>query len=143
MGGSEIGHQVVKVHGRLCTCGRKGCLEAYISIPALLKAAEKAEGRVLTVDEIFKLAKAENAEIVEVLEQYILMLGQGIVNIVNIFRPQLVLIGGALSSYAQYFIEPLEDILKDDCFGGENSPIPKIAIAELGTNAGIIGAANL
>ena len=143
MGGSEIGHQVVKVHGRLCTCGRKGCLEAYISIPALLKAAEKAEGRVLTVDEIFKLAKAENAEIVEVLEQYILMLGQGIVNIVNIFRPQLVLIGGALSSYAQYFIEQLEDILKDDCFGGENSPIPKIAIAELGTNAGIIGAANL
>ena len=143
IGGGEIGHQVIKVHGRLCTCGRKGCLEAYVSIPALLKAAAKAEGRALTVDEIFKLAKDENAEIVEVLEQYALMLGQGIVNIANMFRPQIVLIGGALSDYAEYFIESLEDILKEDTFGGVYAPIPKIAVAELGSNAGMIGAANL
>ncbi len=143
MGGSEVGHQVIRVHGRLCTCGRKGCLEAYVSVPALLKAAAQVAGREMTLDEIFSLAKNENVEMMEVVEQYTLMLGQGIVNIVNMFRPQLILLGGAMSAYAKDFIEPLTDILKEDCFGGVHAPIPKISIAELGSNAGMIGAANL
>ena len=143
MGGSEVGHQVIRVHGRLCTCGRKGCLEAYVSVPALLKAAAQVAGREMTLDEIFTLAKNENVEMMEVVEQYTLMLGQGIVNIVNMFRPQLILLGGAMSAYAKDFIETLTDILKEDCFGGVHAPIPQIAIAELGSNAGMIGAANL
>lgn len=143
MGGSEVGHQVIRVHGRLCTCGRKGCLEAYVSVPALLKAASQVAGRDMTLDEIFELAKQEDVAMMEVVEQYTLMLGQGIVNIVNMFRPQLILLGGAMSVYAEDLIEPLSDILKEDCFGGVHAPIPKIAIAELGSNAGMIGAANL
>ena len=143
MGGSEVGHQVIRVHGRLCTCGRKGCLEAYVSVPALLKAAAQVAGKEMTLEEIFTLAKNENVEMMEVVEQYTLMLGQGIVNIVNMFRPQLILLGGAMSAYAKDFIEPLTDILKEDCFGGVHAPIPQIAIAELGSNAGMIGAANL
>ncbi len=143
MGGSEVGHQVIRVNGRLCTCGRKGCLEAYISVPALLKSAAQVAGREMTLDEIFELAKAEDVAMTEVVEQYILMLGQGMVNIVNMFRPQLILLGGAMSVYAKNFIEPLNDILQDDCFGGQFAPIPKIAIAELGKEAGLIGAASL
>lgn len=143
MGGSEVGHQVIRVNGRLCTCGRKGCLEAYISVPALLKSASQVAGREMTLDEIFELAKAEDVAMTEVVEQYILMLGQGLVNIVNMFRPQLILLGGAMSVYAKNFIEPLNDILQDDCFGGQYAPIPKISIAELGSEAGLIGAANL
>jgi len=143
MGGSEVGHQVIRVNGRLCTCGRKGCLEAYISVPALLKSASQVAGREMTLDEIFELAKAEDVAMTEVVEQYILMLGQGLVNIVNMFRPQLILLGGAMSVYAKNFIEPLNDILKDDSFGGQFAPIPKISIAELGREAGLIGAANL
>ena len=143
LGGSEVGHQVIRVNGRLCTCGRKGCLEAYISVPALLKSASQVAGREMTLDEIFELAKAEDVAMTEVVEQYILMLGQGLVNIVNMFRPQLILLGGAMSVYAKNFIEPLNDILKDDSFGGQFAPIPKISIAELGREAGLIGAANL
>lgn len=143
IGGSEVGHQVIRVNGRLCTCGRKGCLEAYVSIPALLKSAKQVSGRDMTLKEIFEAVKNENVELTEVVEQYILMLGQGLVNIVNMFRPQLILLGGAMSAYAKNLIEPLEDILKEDCFGGANTPVPKIAIAELGNNSGIIGAANL
>ena len=143
MGGSEVGHQVIRVNGRLCSCGRKGCLEAYISVPALLKSAEQILGRAVSLQEIFELFKAEDVAITEVVEQYILMLGQGLVNIVNMFRPQLILLGGAMSAYLQNLIEPLTDILQDDCFGGANAPIPKIAIAELGSDAGMIGAANL
>ena len=143
IGGSEVGHQVIRVNGRLCTCGRKGCLEAYVSIPALLKSAKQVSGREINLDEIFELVKNENVEMTEVIEQYILMLGQGLVNIVNMFRPQLILLGGAMSAYAKNFIEPLEDILQEDSFGGSHAPIPKISIAELGNDAGMIGAANL
>ena len=143
MGGSEVGHQVIRVHGRLCSCGRKGCLEAYVSVPALLKSAAQVLGREVSLEEIFKLYRAENVEMMEVVEQYILMLGQGLVNIVNMFRPQLILLGGAMSVYAENLIEPLNDILQEDCFGGVHAPIPKISIAELGSDAGMIGAANL
>ena len=114
-----------------------------MSIPALLKSARQVSGREINLEEIFELAKNNDVAMNEVIEQYILMLGQGLVNIVNMFRPQLILLGGAMSAYAKNFIEPLEDILQEDSFGGSHAPIPKISIAELGNDAGMIGAANL
>ena len=143
MGGAEIGHQVIRVNGRLCTCGRKGCLEAYVSVPALLRAASQVAGKEMTLENIFRKAEQGDIDMTEVVEQYTLMLGQGIVNIVNMFRPQLILIGGAMSAYADKLIEPIKDMMKEDCFGGMTSLVPEIAIAELGSSAGMIGAANL
>jgi predicted NBD/HSP70 family sugar kinase len=143
MGGSEVGHQVVRVNGRRCTCGRKGCLEAYVSVPALIRSAEEATGRKMTLEEIFRGASKGNIDLQETVEQYEQMLGTGIVNIVNMFRPQLILLGGAISEYARDMIEPLREMMERDCFGGEHGMIPEIAVAELGSNAGMIGAANL
>ena len=143
MGGAEIGHQVIRVNGRLCSCGRKGCLEAYVSVPALLRAASQAAGKELSLEEIFNKAAADDVDMSEVVEQYTLMLGQGIVNIVNMFRPQLILIGGVMSAYADKLIEPIKDMMKEDCFGGASSLVPEIATAKLGGQAGLIGAANL
>ncbi|MGN1024701.1 MAG: type I phosphomannose isomerase catalytic subunit, partial [Lachnospiraceae bacterium] len=143
MGGSEVGHQVIRANGRLCTCGRKGCLEAYASVPALLRSAAAEAGEPLTLAEIFRRAKDGDTAMSEVVENYTLMLGQGIVNIVNLFRPQLVLLGGELSAYADQLIGPLEKIMQEDCFGGEHGQIPVIAKAQLGSHAGLIGAANL
>ncbi|MGI6511221.1 MAG: type I phosphomannose isomerase catalytic subunit [Catenisphaera adipataccumulans] len=143
MGGSEIGHTVVRVNGRPCTCGRRGCLEAYASVPALLRAAKEASGKDMPLDEIFRKATHGNIDMQEVVEQYEQMLGTGIVNIVNIFRPQLVLLGGKISEHADVLIPPLEEIMARDCFGGPNSSVPKLAVAELGDYAGMIGAASL
>lgn len=143
MGGSEVGHQVIRVNGRPCTCGRKGCLEAYISVPSLLLAAKQKSGKEMTLEEIFALYKQGNVDMTEIAEQYILMLGTGIVNIVNMFRPQLILLGGTMSDYADLMIEPLKEILASDSFGGANGLVPEIAVAELGSHAGMIGAANL
>ena len=80
---------------------------------------------------------------IEVVEQYTLMLGQGVVNIVNMFRPQLILLGGVMSTYAERLLEPISEMLKSDSFGGEGSRLPVLATAQLGDAAGIIGAANL
>ena len=143
MGGSEVGHQVVRVNGRRCTCGRRGCLEAYVSVPAFIRAAEEATGRILTPTEIFRGAAMGNSGLQETVEQYEEILGTGIVNIVNMFRPQLILLGGAMSGHVQDMIVPIRAMMKRDCFGGEHGTIPEIAAAELGSSAGMIGAANL
>ena len=79
----------------------------------------------------------------EVVETYIRRLGLGIVNIVNIFRPQLVLLGGGISGQGESLLVPLRRILREECFGGERGDVPEIEEAVLGNNAGIIGAAGL
>lgn len=143
MGGSEVGHQVVRMNGRRCTCGRKGCLEAYVSVPALIRSAEEAVGRKMTLEEIFRGASKGNTDLQEIVKQYEQMLGTGIVNIVNMFRPQMILLGGTMSAYVPAMTEALREMMKNDCFGGVHGMIPEIAVAELGSNAGMIGAANL
>ena len=143
MGGSEVGHQVVRVNGRRCTCGRKGCLEAYVSVPALIRSAEEATGRRMTLEEIFRGASKGNIDLQEIVEQYEQMLGTGIVNIVNMFRPQMILLGGTMSAYAPAMTGAIRMMMENDCFGGVHGMIPEIAVAELGSNAGMSGAANL
>ena len=143
MGGSEVGHQVIRVNGRQCSCGRKGCLEAYVSLPALLRSASQAAGREMQVPEIFAEAENGNIAMQEVLEQYTLMLGQGIVNIVNMFRPQVIILGGLLSDYAGQLSEPIMKMIAEDAFGGEQGKSPELRTSVLGSDACLIGAANL
>lgn len=142
MGGSEVGHMSIQTHGRQCTCGRKGCLEAYVSIPALLKDVREKTGEEMGLDDIFSLWEHQD-DINEVMESYLDNLGTGLVNIVNIFRPQLILLGGPVSKYADALIPKLEQSMKQNVFGGKHGMIPEIAQAQLGNHAGIIGAANL
>ena len=143
IGGSELGHMVIVENGEPCTCGRRGCLEAYASATALKREAKRASKKELIPSEIFALAKQGDPAMKEVGEIYIRRLGLGIVNIVNIFRPQLVLLGGGISGQGESLLVPLRRILREECFGGERGDVPEIEEAVLGNNAGIIGAAGL
>ena len=142
IGGSELGHMVIVENGEPCTCGRKGCLEAYASATALVREARRAVGKELSPEEIFSMAKIDKV-LKEVVDSYIRRLGTGIVNIVNIFRPQLVLLGGGISAQGEVLTEPLAESMVQGCFGKEKSEIPEIRIASLGNEAGMIGAAGL
>lgn len=143
MGGSEVGHQVIRVNGRQCSCGRKGCLEAYTSVPALIRAASQAAEKDMDLKGIFEGAREGDIAMAECVEQYELMLGHGVVNIVNMFRPQLVLIGGMISAYADRLIPSVKKMIMEDCFGGMNGTVPEIGVAMVGDAACMIGAANL
>ena len=143
IGGSELGHMVIVENGEPCTCGRRGCLEAYASATALKREAKRTSKKELIPSEIFALAKQGDPAMKEVVEIYIRRLGLGIVNIVNIFRPQLVLLGGGISGQGESLLVPLRRILREECFGGERGDVPEIEEAVLGNNAGIIGAAGL
>ena len=94
-------------------------------------------------EEIFALAAQGDPAMKEVTDTYIRRLGLGIVNIVNIFRPQLVLLGGGISRQGETLLAPLRRIVREECFGGEKGSVPEIEEAVLGNDAGMIGAAGL
>ena len=143
LGGSELGHMVIVENGEPCTCGRRGCLEAYVSATALKRDARRAAGKEMNPEEIFALAGQGDPVMKAVTDTYIRRLGLGIVNIVNIFRPQLVLLGGGISRQGETLLAPLRQIVREECFGGTKGDVPEIEEAVLGNDAGMIGAASL
>ena len=96
----------------------------------------------MTIEEIVH-GLSNDAGLKELIDQYVRRLGTGIVNIANIFRPQLVLLGGEFSNYAETFLPSVRELVKEGYFGGKISDCPKIELAELRNEAGIIGAASL
>ena len=143
IGGNELGHMVIVENGETCTCGRRGCLEAYVSVRALIRDARAAAGQEMTPEEIFRQAASGDVRFEELIDRYARRLGNGLVNIVNIFRPQLILLGGELSEQVETLLPVLRGMLKEGCFGGADSEYPDIEIAALGNDAGVIGAAGL
>lgn len=158
LGGAEFGHIILVAGGEQCTCGRRGCFEAYCSATALIRdarraAAENADslinvmcgGDPAKIDGKlpFDAAKAGDAAAKRVVERYIELLGEGICDLVNLFRPETVLISGGVSAQGEYLTKPLNEFLRTHAFAGERVPIPRVKIAMLGNDAGIIGAANL
>jgi len=142
-GGSELGHIVIKDKGRACTCGRKGCLEAYASATAMRQSAAEVYGNPMEPLDIFQAAKDNDKEAQKIVEQYIEDLGTGIINIVNIFRPEILLLGGGIAAQGEVLLKPIRERMKKECFGGNHGEIPEIRIASLGNEAGMIGAASL
>lgn len=142
-GCSEIGHMVIAENGAPCTCGRRGCLEAYASTTALQKNAFRAVQKELSPQEIFRGAKNGDERLLQVTQDYVRWLGVGIVNVINIFRPQLIILGGELSFLEELPLDLIRAIISENCFGKNRGELPEIEIAALGGQAGVIGAANL
>ena len=144
----EIGHMCIETNGKLCSCGHRGCWEAYASVSALIEQIEAAaqdapdsilskvieKNHVIDGKTIFE-AMLQNCPVAEkVFEQYIDYLAVGIRNIINIFRPGIVIIAGGISEAGDMLLKPLVEKV--------NSNVP-IKISRLQNDAGIIGAALL
>lgn len=157
-GGAELGHTSLVLGGELCTCGRKGCVEAYTSATALIRDAIRAakshpeskmnmlcKGDIANMDGKvpFDAAKDGDAIAGEVVNRYIMYLGEAITNFVNIFRPDVVLLSGGICNQGERLTVPLSKYIEKSCFSGEKGYIPEVRCATLGYYAGIIGAANL
>lgn len=157
-GGAELGHTSLIFDGETCTCGRKGCVEAYVSATALIRDAKRAAEKhpESKMNELcrgdfsnmngkipFDAAWAGDVAAKEVVEAYITYLGEAIANFVNIFRPDVILLSGGVCNQGEKLTRPLSLYIKDKCFAKERAFIPKVKCAILGNSAGIIGAANL
>lgn len=159
--GGELGHIVIEKDGAPCSCGRRGCWEAYSSATALIRMTrEKMEECKRTGRDTLLLALAEQRGKVsgrnafdamragdaagrEVVDRYLEYLAVGLANIINIFQPEIVSIGGGVANEREYLLTPLIPKVRAEQYGGELAKATRIAIAELGNDAGIIGAAFL
>ncbi len=159
--GAELGHTVIKAGGRQCSCGRRGCFEAYSSataltdltkgkmrelelkgIGSLLFREAKKEGKV-SARTAFNAADGGDVYAKELVKDYIEYLAIGITNMVNIFQPEVVCIGGGVSAQGDSLLLPLIDIVNVEQYTRDNPNKSKIVIATLGNDAGIVGAAGL
>lgn len=148
----EMGHMVLHTGGRPCTCGRKGCLEAYASATALVQRAAEAvadapesllarapiDGRA-----VFAAAKAGDETAARVLDEFLTDLAEGVTNIINILQPELLCIGGGLSGAGAQLLDPLRKKVAPMIYSRYSRRNTRLELANLGNAAGIIGAAGL
>ena len=125
--GGELGHVVVQVDGEQCSCGRKGCLEAYASATALIRETKKAmrlnkrslmwqvspEIELVGGKVVFEAAAKGDKPAQEVLNNYIKYLGEGILNYCNIFRPNVVVLSGGIANAGAALFDPLNEYIKE------------------------------
>ena len=153
--GAELGHMVIVAGGEQCTCGLKGCLEAYASATALIRDTKRAmeahtDSKMWEIGSLDKVTGKTAFDYSEtdvyakqVVDNYVAHLACGITNAANIFRPEVVLLGGGVCAQGDSLIQPLQKLLNRDIFAGELGPQVPIRVAELGNSAGILGAAAL
>ena len=151
--GAELGHTLLVLDGEPCTCGRRGCWEAYSSATALIRqarqaAAEHPESLLAGAEEItgktvFDAADRGDETANAVVDRFCDYLGAGVTNIVNALAPEVILIGGGISRQGERLLAPVRRYVERNCFGGPEGAIPIFAAARLGNDAGINGAAAL
>lgn len=141
--GFEVGHTVINKEGIKCSCGRRGCFEVYSSMRRLKEKISK-EFNLNTIDGIkireFIEKNKDNKKLNEILDEYTQNLEIGIANLINIFEPQAISIGGSFGHY-DMLLKRLQDKINEKTELYNKEQIPKIVIAELKNDAGMIGAA--
>ncbi len=153
----EVGHIMLRHGGEICGCGRRGCWEAYASVTALIRQTrtfaeanpQSAVARSCGADfsglsgkTAFALAKEGDPDAAAIVKAWIGYVADGITDMINIFQPKLLLIGGAISKEGDALLVPLRAMVEKDMY---KSCVPQteIRIAALGNDAGLIGAAFL
>lgn len=155
--GGEVGHQVIVIDGEGCNCGRKGCWEKYASATALINQTKiaMAENPSSLMHKIaaeqggvngrtaFLAKDAGDSAGIAVVENYIHYLSEGLLNLAYILHPEVFIIGGGISHEGKNVMEPLRANVNESFDKSGMLPYIEIVQAELGNNAGIIGAAAL
>ena len=154
----EMGHTVICLDGEPCSCGRRGCWESYSSATALI-AQTKEVMRVSPDSLMWQIAQESiynvnghtafdgmrqgDAAAKKVVDKYIYYLAQGITNVVNIFQPDMICIGGGISHEGETLLAPLRRMVSRERYSIHAKKQTQIVAAELGNDAGIFGAAFL
>jgi glucokinase len=151
---------VIVKDGKECGCGRKGCWEAYASATGLINLTKQkilsekldysymlkqCDGDINKVNgkTAFDAAAAGDPDAQEVLDEYFGYLATGLVNIINIFQPDVLCIGGGISNQGENLLSPLRKIIEEERYTKHNDKQTKLCTCTLANDAGIIGAAFL
>lgn len=141
--GFEIGHMVIKKDGIKCNCGHNGCFERYASMKVLKDKIKKEFGKQeLTGEEVKNILedKNNNERTEKIVNEYIDNLATGIANLINIFEPETISIGGSFVYFKDILLDKLIKRLGEGNLLFNQQPVPKMVMAKLKNDAGIIGA---
>lgn len=153
--GSEFGHTVLVSGGQQCSCGRKGCFEAYGSASALVRMTKEAaeanpdsklnevieeEGKV-NAKVAFVAMRRDDKVAAEVVDTYIDYLADGLANAINTFMPEVLVIGGGVCGEGDPLLVPLREKTLSRPYFGPGVKKTRIELAQMGNDAGIVGAA--
>ncbi len=156
--GGEIGHTVINVNGEPCNCGRNGCWERYASATALISqtkaAMEKNSDSKMwncaggSLDNVngrtaFDAMRMGDADAKDVVDKYIYYVAVGVINIINVYQPDVLCIGGGICNEGETLLAPIRKYCEAERYSKYAKKQTLICKAELGNDAGIIGAALL
>ena len=158
--GAELGHMVIVKDGKECACGRRGCWETYASATGLINLTkQKILSEKLEYSYMLKLCDGDINKVSgktpfdamsdgdptakAVVEEYVGYLACGLVNIINIFQPDVLCVGGGISAQGENLLGPLRAVIERERYTKHNDKQTVICTCTLGNDAGIIGAAYL
>ena len=156
--GGEIGHTVINVNGAECTCGRKGCWESYASATALiaqtkLAMKENPESKMWNcagndIESVngrtaFDAMRMGDEAAKAVVDKYIYYVAVGIINVINVFQPDVLCVGGGICNEGETLLAPIRKYVVEERYSKYAQKQTEICKAQLGNDAGIIGAAML
>lgn len=157
--GAELGHTVIVTDGKPCTCGRHGCWESYSSATGLIRITKEHLEEAPKDGEIWKLIEENDGEIdgrtsfdamrrgdptgQAIVDEYMKYLAVGLTNMINIFQPDILCIGGGISHEGDRLLVPIRKMIDKEQYAIHTSKKTWVCAAELGNDAGIIGAAVL
>ena len=146
--GFEIGHMVIDRNGIECQCGKKGCFETYCSMKRLKDKLQNTLEKTIPGKEIKNAMELkevlqkniENKEIQMILEEYISNLIVGLSNVIDIFEPEVICLGGSFVHFKEIIYDRLVQKMEKEKYVFNKQTLPKVVLAKLGNDAGIIGA---
>ncbi len=157
--GAELGHTVIVVDGRPCTCGRHGCWETYASATGLIKTTKEhmadapkdsplwtlADGIMDNVNgrTAFDAMRQGDPVGKEIVDEYIHYFSVGLIDMINIFQPDILCVGGGISNEGETLLAPVREYVDKEQYAMNSTKKTTICRAKLGNDAGIIGAALL
>ncbi len=154
---TEIGHMITVAGGEMCTCGNRGCWERYASASAIIREGRKlmaekpdcalaravnGDARCVEARTVTDLAKKGDPDCGRIMDWYAYHLAVGIINLINLYDPEIIALGGGVSKAGTYLLDKVNALLPDMVFF-KTMPRAKVVLAQLGNDAGIIGAAML
>lgn len=156
--GAELGHMVIEVDGAQCSCGRKGCFEAYSSATGLIRMTKEAMEKDNS-SSMWDLVRERNNKVsarisydamrmgdksaTEVVDKFHKYLASGLTNVINIFQPEILCIGGGVCNEGEALLNPVKELIATEVYTKNSAKNTEIVTAKLGNDAGIIGAAFL
>ncbi|MFA9406731.1 MAG: ROK family protein [Anaerolineales bacterium] len=156
-GAGEIGHMTMILEaGEPCRCGNNGCLETLVSEPVILRQAEEIarqkpkgvlaqhmeNGKILSIEQVFNVARDGDQDMLKIIKQKARYMGIALANLVNIFNPETIVLGGLYAQGADLLLPNIQNTMQERSFANLGKRV-QLRTASFGRNAGVVGAAAL